>query len=70
MDDKVVYEITRVIWETPASEWVKWHPIGAHMTKEFKAAPPSTKLYKIPPGAQKYYDEQGVKIVSLSELLK
>ena len=70
MDEKVVYEITRVIWETPASEWAKWHPIGAHMTKEFKAAPPSTKLYKIHPGAQKYFDEQGVKIESLSELLK
>jgi TRAP-type uncharacterized transport system substrate-binding protein len=70
MDPNIVYEIARVIWETPASEWAKWHPIGAHMTKTFKAAPPSTSLYKVHPGAQKYYDEQGVKIVSLAELLK
>jgi len=70
MDPKVVYEVTRIIWETPASEWAKWHPIGAHMTHEFIPAPPSLKLYKFHPGAKKFYDEQGVEYKDLTELLK
>ena len=28
MDPKVVYEVTRIIWETPAEEWAKWNPMG------------------------------------------
>lgn len=70
MDDDVVYEVTRIIWETPAEEWVKWHPMGAHMNKTFKAAVPSLKLYKVHPGAKKYYDSQGVEIKDLADLLK
>lgn len=70
MDADIVYEVARVIWITPADEWAKWHPIGAHMNKTFKAAPPSVKLYTVHAGAQKYYDEQGIKVQSLSELLK
>jgi len=70
MDPDIVYEVTRVIWETPASEWAKWHPIGAHMTPEFKPAPPSLKLNKLHPGAKKFYDEKGVKVQDLVELLQ
>jgi len=70
MDPDIVYEVTRIIWETPASEWAKWHPIGAHMTPEFKASPPSLKLNPLHPGAKKFYDEKGVKIRDLVELLK
>lgn len=70
MDDDVVYEVTRVIWETPASEWAKWHPIGHHMTDTYKAAVPSLKQTRVHPGAKKYYDEKGIEIKDLAELLK
>jgi hypothetical protein len=26
MDKDIVHEVTRVIWETPADDWAKWHP--------------------------------------------
>src|SRR5680860_812162 len=70
MDEDVVYEITRVIWETPAEEWKKWHPTGAHMTEEFKPAMPSLEFYDVHPGAKKFYDEQGVEMRDLAELLE
>jgi len=70
MDPDIVYEVTRVIWETPTEEWTKWHSMGAHMTPVFKPAPPSLKLNPLHPGAKKYYDEKGVKSQDLVELLK
>lgn len=70
MDDDVVYEITRVIWETPAEEWARWHPMGAHMTHKFEPALPFMKLYKPHPGAKKFYEEQGVQVTGLTEALK
>lgn len=70
MDEDVVYEITRIIWETPVEEWAKWHPTGAHMTKEFKPAVPSLELYKAHPGAKKFYDEHGIKVRDLADLLR
>ncbi len=70
MDADVVYEITRIIWETPAEEWAKWHPTGAHMTKEFKPAAPGLELYKAHPGAKKFYDEHGIKVTDLADLLR
>ena len=69
-DADVVYEITRIIWETPAEEWAKWHPMGAHMNKEFKPAMPGLKLYKAHSGAKKYYDEHGIKLKDLADLLR
>lgn len=69
-DSEVVYEITRVIWETPAEDWTKYHSMGAHMTPKFKPAMPSTQLYKAHPGAIKFYKEKGVEIQDLAELLK
>ncbi len=69
-DADVVYEITRIIWETPAEEWAKWHPTGAHMTKQFKPAMPGLKLYKAHPGTKKFYDEHGIALKDLAELLR
>lgn len=70
MDEDVVYEVTRIIYETPASEWAKWHPIGAHMTKRFKPALPSLTLFEAHQGAKNYYNEKGIKLQDLAELLK
>lgn len=70
MDQDVVYEVTKVIWETPAEEWAKWHPTGAHMNEKFKPAMPSLKLYKAHPGAKKFYDERGIALKDLADLLR
>ena len=70
MDEDIVYEITRVAWETPAEEWAKWNPMGAHMNEKFKPAMPSLKYYKAHPGAKKYYDEKGIKLRDLVEVLR
>ena len=70
MDNDVVYEVTRVIWETPAEEWTNWHPTGAHMNEAFKPAMPSLSLYQPHPGAKKFYDEHGIKLKDLAELLR
>jgi len=70
MDADVVYEITRIIWETPEEEWTRFHSMGAHMTPQFKPAMPSIKLYQAHPGAKKFYQEKGVELKDLAELLK
>ena len=70
MDEKVVHEITRILFETPVEEWAKWGPMGAHMNDTFKPAMPSTTLYKAHPGALKYYNEKGTQLQDLAELLK
>jgi TRAP transporter TAXI family solute receptor len=70
MDADVVYEVTKIIWETPAEEWAKWHPIGGHMNETFKPAMPSVTLRKAHPGAKKFYDEKGVELKDLAELLR
>ena len=70
MDPKVVYEVTRIIWEVPASEWGKWHPIAAHMNETFKPAMPSLKHYEPHAGAKKFYDERGIKLVDLADVTR
>ncbi len=70
MDEDVVYEVTRIIWEIPAEEWAKWHPVGAHMNAKFKPAMPSLKLYKAHPGAKKFYDKHGIELKDLADLLR
>lgn len=70
MDDDVVYEVTRIIWETPAEEWAKWNPIGEHLNETFKPAMPSLTLYQPHPGAKKFYDEHGIELKDLAELLR
>ena len=70
MDPGVVYEVTRVIWETPAEEWAKWNPMGAHMNHKFIPAMPSLTHYKAHPGAKKFYDEQGIQLKDLADLLR
>jgi len=67
MNPDIVYEVTRIIWES-AGKWEKWHPQGAHMTKEFIPAIPVDFKY-VHPGAKKFYDEHGIKLRQLSDLL-
>jgi len=69
-DRKIVKEVTRVIWETPATEWSKWHPQGAHMTKQFKPATPVPMVVPAHPGTKDFYDGQGIKMEDLADLLK
>ena len=69
MDPEIVYEATRVICKT-AGQWTKWHPQGEHMTMEFIPA-----MFILDPnfvhiGAKKYYDEQGIKLKDLADLLR
>jgi len=68
MDPEIVYEVTRIIWKN-AGKFEKWHPQGKHMTKEFiPAMPMKTKF--VHPGAKKFYDENGIKLKYLGDLLK
>jgi len=68
MDPDIVYEVTRILYES-AGEFSTWHPQGAHLTKTFIPASP-LDLKDTHPGAQKYYDEHGIEVVSLAELLR
>jgi TRAP transporter TAXI family solute receptor len=69
MDDDVVYEVARIIWETPMEEWAKWGFVGRNMINKFKPAMPDLKLYQAHPGAKKFYDEHGIKLIDIAELL-
>ena len=69
MDEKIVYEITRVIFETPSTTWAVWHSQGAHMNEDFIPVyfgDPSS----IHPGALKYYNEHGVKLVDIRDVVR
>ena len=68
MDPDIVYEVTRVIWES-AGKWDTWHPQGKHMTKDFIPASP-IDLQFVHPGAKKFYDERGIKLKKLGDLLR
>lgn len=70
MDEKVVYEVARIIWETPIEKWTAWHPMGANMARKFLPGMPSLKLYQPHPGAKKFYDEKGVKVADLADLIR
>lgn len=68
MDADVVYEVTRVLYES-AGEFGVWHVQGQHLTKEFIP----TYLIKpelIHPGALKYYKEKGIQMKDLASLLR
>jgi len=67
MDPAVVYEVTRVIFES-AGEFSKWHPQGRHFTKDF--IPSVLDVKYIHPGAKKYYDDNNIKIKNLSDMLR
>ncbi|UCG08657.1 MAG: hypothetical protein JSV83_08410 [Desulfobacterales bacterium] len=67
MDDAVVLEVTRILYEN-ADKFASWHAQGAGISKE------SVSTYIIDPErmhpvAKKYYEEQGVKIKPLGDLL-
>jgi len=67
MDPDIVHEVTRVIWES-AGKWDTWHAQGKHMTKDFIPASP-IDLQFVHPGAKKFYEEHGVKVRKLGDLL-
>jgi TRAP transporter TAXI family solute receptor len=70
MDPKIVEEVTRIIFETPAEEWSKWHPQGAHMNEKFKPATPVPDVVPAHAGTKAYYDKKGIRMEDLAELLK
>ncbi len=70
MDPKIVREVTRVIFETPAEEWAKWHPQGEHMTTTFKTATPVPKVVPPHAGTKAYYQEKGIEMTDLADQLK
>ncbi len=70
MDEDVVQEVTRIIWDTPADEWAKWHPMGANLNQKYLPGMPFLKLYQPHPGAKKFYDEKGVKVADLMDLIR
>jgi len=65
MDEDVVYEVTRVLYES-AGEFAVWHPQGANLSKDF--IPAYLKLDLVHPGAVRYFEEHGIKMVPLVEL--
>ena len=68
MDPDIVYEVTRVIWES-AGKWETWHAQGKHMTRDFIPASP-IDLQFTHPGAKKFYDEHRIKVKKLGDLLR
>jgi len=70
MDEEIVYEITRILFETPADSWEDWHPQGAHMTDDIKPANPAPGVVDVHPGTEKYYDENDIEMKDLAELLR
>ncbi len=70
MDPKIVNEVTRVIFETPAEEWAKWHPQGEHMTTTFKTATPVPEVVPAHAGTESYYQEKGIAMTDLADQLK
>ncbi|MDP6180390.1 MAG: TAXI family TRAP transporter solute-binding subunit, partial [Desulfatiglandales bacterium] len=66
-DEKVVYEVTRILYEN-AGKYNAWHAQGASLTKE------SIPTYALGPdwvhkGAKKYYEEKGIKLTPLADIL-
>ena len=70
LDPKITEEVTRVIYETPPEEWVKWHPQGGHMTTELKTALPLPGIVPAHPGTQAFYDKKNIKLTDLADMLK
>ena len=70
MDPKIVKEITRVIFETTAEEWSKWHPQGEHMTTQFKTATPVPKTVPAHVGTRSFYQEKNLEMTDLADQLK
>ena len=70
MNTKIVREVTRVIFATPAEEWAKWHPQGEHMTTNIKTATPVPEVVPAHKGTKGFYQEQGLEMKDLADLLK
>lgn len=67
MDEDIVYEFTRVLWER-AGQFATWHARGAGLTKEFV---PTYQFSEglVHPGALKFYKERGIKVSNILDLL-
>jgi TRAP-type uncharacterized transport system substrate-binding protein len=61
MDQEVVYEVCRVIYEN-SSRFGQVHAVGKGMTKDRLAAIPVFTESDFHPGAVKFYKEHGIKI--------
>lgn len=68
MDPDIVYEATRIIWET-RGQWGTWHQLGANINEQFIPTYPYDRKY-IHPAAKKFYDDHGIKMKDLTELLR
>ena len=68
MDEDIVYEVTRVLYES-AGKFATWHPQGAHMTEDWIPTLGTVKK-ETHLGAQKYYDEHGIEVKYLGDLLR
>lgn len=67
MDDDVVYEVTRILYET-AGEFDVWHPQGANLSKAF--IPAYLRQDIVHPGALRYFNEHDIEMVALADLFK
>lgn len=67
MDEAIVYEVTRILNEN-ADKFTGWHAHGASLTKEF--IPTYSKGPEwVHRGALKYYEEKGIKLNPVIDLL-
>jgi TRAP transporter TAXI family solute receptor len=67
MPEDVVKEVSRVIWER-AGQFGTWHPMGQNITKEWLTA----YMYSpdlMHPATVKFYEEEGVEINDIKDLL-
>lgn len=67
MDPKVVYEATKIIWET-RGQWGTWNKMGASINARFIPSYPLSPKY-VSPAAKKFYDDHGIKMRNIADLL-
>jgi TRAP transporter TAXI family solute receptor len=68
VDQDIVYEATRIIWET-RGQWKPWHAMGANVNEQFIPTYLVDMKY-VHPGAKRFYDDHGIKLRDLADLLR
>lgn len=68
MDPDVVYEVTRVLYES-AGEFASWHVQGQHLTKEFIPTYVFSPDF-VHPEALRYYKDNNISVKDLAQLLR